>query len=123
MLKTPPATTAAATKQQPMIILYLALLVAVACCLCCRMSRSSGSLASPDAQALSAAMEDHRGTGTGKASALRTWVRMQHAIALAGAACAGGCRPSTAGCALWRYSPWLGWLCWLAALAMRLLLH
>lgn len=24
---------------------------------------------------------------------------------------------------LWRYSQWLGWLCWLAALAMRLLLH
>jgi hypothetical protein len=24
---------------------------------------------------------------------------------------------------LWRYSPWFGWLCWLAALAMRLLLR
>jgi hypothetical protein len=24
---------------------------------------------------------------------------------------------------VWRYSQWLGWLCWLAALAMRLWLH
>ena len=24
---------------------------------------------------------------------------------------------------VWRYSPWLGWLCWLGALAMRLLLR
>ena len=24
---------------------------------------------------------------------------------------------------VWRYGPWLGWLCWLAALGMRLMLH
>lgn len=24
---------------------------------------------------------------------------------------------------VWRYSQWLGWACWLGALAMRLLLH
>ena len=25
--------------------------------------------------------------------------------------------------AIWRYSQWLGWACWLGALAMRLWLH
>ena len=58
----------------------------------------------------------------GKASALRTWVRMQHVLrspalpALEDASIDGWQR-------VWRYSPWLGWPCWLAALAMRLLLH
>ena len=58
----------------------------------------------------------------GKASAFRTWVRMQHVLrspalpALEDATIDGWQR-------VWRYSPWGGWVCWLAALAMRLLLH
>jgi hypothetical protein len=58
----------------------------------------------------------------GKASAFRTWVRMQHVLrspalpALEDATIDGWQR-------VWRYSPWFGWACWLAALAMRLLLH
>jgi hypothetical protein len=58
----------------------------------------------------------------GKASAFRTWVRMQHVLrspalpALEDATIDGWQR-------VWRFSPWLGWACWLAALAMRLLLH
>jgi hypothetical protein len=58
----------------------------------------------------------------GKASAFRTWIRMQHvlrspALPALGDATINGWRR------VWRYGPWLGWLCWLAALAMRLLLH
>jgi hypothetical protein len=58
----------------------------------------------------------------GKASAFRTWVRMQHVLrspalpALEDASIDGWQR-------VWRFSPWLGWAFWLAALAMRLLLH
>ena len=59
---------------------------------------------------------------SGKASGFRTWVRMQHAMrspampALDDSTISQWLR-------LWRYSPWFGWLCWLAALAMRLLLR
>jgi hypothetical protein len=58
----------------------------------------------------------------GKVSALRTWIRMQHvlrspALPALGDAAINGWRH------VWRYGPWLGWLCWFAALAMRLLLH
>lgn len=58
----------------------------------------------------------------GKANRWRTWIRLQHALrspalpALDDAAITGWRR-------IWLYSPWLGWLCWLAALAMRLLLR
>ena len=58
----------------------------------------------------------------GKATAFRIWIRMQHALrspalpALGDAAINRWQR-------VWRYSPWLGWACWLAALAMRLLLR
>jgi len=51
---------------------------------------------------------------------MRTWVRMQHAMrspaiaVLEDAAINRWLR-------VWRISPWLGWACWLAALAMRLL--
>ncbi|MGH8158270.1 MAG: hypothetical protein ACREPQ_09130 [Rhodanobacter sp.] len=58
----------------------------------------------------------------GHATAFRIWIRMQHALrspalpALEDASINRWQR-------VWRYSPWLGWLCWLAALAMRLLWH
>jgi hypothetical protein len=58
----------------------------------------------------------------GKASSFRTWIRMQHVLrspalpALGDATINGWMR-------VWRYSPWLGWLCWLGALAMRFLLR
>lgn len=57
----------------------------------------------------------------GKASGWRTWVRMQHAFrspampALADPVIDRWLR-------VWRYSPWLGWVFWLGALAMRLFL-
>ncbi len=58
----------------------------------------------------------------GKTSAFRTWIRMQHvlrspALPALGDPVINGWRQA------WRYGPWLGWLCWFAALAMRLLLH
>jgi hypothetical protein len=58
----------------------------------------------------------------GKTSTFRTWIRMQHvlrspALPALGDAAIDRWRQ------VWRYSPWLGWLCWFAALAMRLLLH
>ncbi len=58
----------------------------------------------------------------GQASGWRTWIRLQHVLrspalpALEDAAINRWQR-------VWRYSPWLGWLCWLGALGMRLLLH
>ncbi|MDE2154407.1 MAG: hypothetical protein KGJ32_00715 [Xanthomonadaceae bacterium] len=58
----------------------------------------------------------------GRASAWRTWIRLQHALRSPALPAMGdtildGWRR------LWLYSPWLGWLCWLAALAMRMLLR
>jgi hypothetical protein len=58
----------------------------------------------------------------GKASSLRTWIRLQHALR-SPALPAMGDASLDRWRVVWRYSPWLGWLCWLAALAMRLLLH
>jgi len=55
-----------------------------------------------------------------KASALRTWVRMQHVLR-SPALPALGDATIDSWQRVWRYSPWLGWVCWLAALAMRLL--
>ncbi len=58
----------------------------------------------------------------GRPSAVRTWLRLQQVLrspalpALEDPRIDGWHRA-------WRYSPWLGWLCWLAALGMRLLLH
>jgi len=57
---------------------------------------------------------------SGQSSGIRTWVRMQHAMrspaiaVLEDAAINRWLR-------VWRISPLLGWACWLAALAMRLL--
>lgn len=58
----------------------------------------------------------------GRPSALRTWMRMQHVLrssALPALDDAGINRWLR----VWRYSPWLGWLCWLGALGMRLWLR
>jgi len=58
----------------------------------------------------------------GKTSAFRTWIRMQHVLR-------SPALPALDDTAIdrwrqvWRFSPWLGWLCWFAALAMRLLLR
>jgi hypothetical protein len=59
---------------------------------------------------------------SGKPSRFRTWVRMQHAMRSPAMAVLDD---STINNWLrtWRYSPWIGWLCWLAALAMRFLLR
>lgn len=58
----------------------------------------------------------------GRPSGFRTWIRLQHALR-------SPAMPALEDHAInrwlrvWRYSPWLGWLCWLAALAMRFLPH
>jgi hypothetical protein len=58
----------------------------------------------------------------GKRSGFRTWIRMQHvlrspALPALGDASINRWRQ------VWRYSPWLGWISWLGALAMRFLVH
>ncbi|MEP6899379.1 MAG: hypothetical protein ABI870_12695 [Rhodanobacter sp.] len=58
----------------------------------------------------------------GKASGFRTWIRMQHALRSPALPALGDSTLDTWQ-RVWRYSPWLGWLCWLGALSMRLLLH
>lgn len=58
----------------------------------------------------------------GRPSAIRTWIRLQHALR-SPALPAMGDATIDRWQRIWRYSPWLGWLCWIAALAMRLLLH
>ncbi|MEO7065836.1 MAG: hypothetical protein ABI114_02910 [Rhodanobacter sp.] len=57
---------------------------------------------------------------TDKPSRLRTWMRLQHALR-SPALLALGDVPLTRWRSVWRYSPWLGWLCWFAAISMRLL--
>ena len=58
----------------------------------------------------------------GKTSAFRTWIRMQHVLRSPVLPALGDTTING-----WRHSgrdgPWRGWLCWFAALAMRLLLH
>lgn len=49
----------------------------------------------------------------------RTWVRMQHALR-SPALVALGDGAINRWRSVWRFSPWLGWLCWLAAVAMQL---
>jgi hypothetical protein len=58
----------------------------------------------------------------GKTSAFRIWIRMQHVLRSPALPALGDVTINRWR-QVWRYSPWLGWLCWLAALAMRLLLH
>jgi len=58
----------------------------------------------------------------GKASSMRTWARLQHVLRSPALPALGDARINRWK-SVWRYSPWLGWLSWLAALSMRLLLH
>lgn len=58
----------------------------------------------------------------GKPSAFRTWLRLQQVLRSPALPALDDPRINRWQ-RVWRYSPWLGWLCWLAALAMRLLLH
>lgn len=58
----------------------------------------------------------------GKVSGFRTWILMQQ-VMRSPALSALGDKVIDRWRHVWRYSQWLGWLCWLAALAMRLLLH
>lgn len=58
----------------------------------------------------------------GRLSAFRTWVSMQQVLR-------SPALPALDDTIIrrwrivWRYSQWVGWLCWLSALAMRLWLH
>ncbi len=61
-------------------------------------------------------------TKQGKPSGFRTFVRMQHVLR-SPALPALGDVDIDRWRRVWRYSPWLGWLSWLAALTMRLLVH
>ena len=58
----------------------------------------------------------------GKVSGFRTWILMQQVLR---SPALPALRDATVDRwrFVWRYSQWLGWLCWLAALAMRLWLH
>ncbi len=58
----------------------------------------------------------------GKPSPWRTWVRLQHVLR-SPALPALDDPTINRWQRIWRVSPWLGWLCWLAALAMRLWLR
>ena len=56
----------------------------------------------------------------GKPSAWRRWIRMQHVLR-SPALPALGDSTINRWRNLWRFGPWLGWLCWIGALTMRLL--
>lgn len=58
----------------------------------------------------------------GKTSAWRTWVRMQQVVRSPALPALGDVNVNR-WTSIWRYSPWLGWLCWLGALSMRFMLH
>ena len=56
----------------------------------------------------------------GKTGAMRTWARLQHALR-SPALPALNDRTITRWQRIWRYSPWIGWACWFAALGLRLM--
>jgi hypothetical protein len=58
----------------------------------------------------------------GKISGFRTWARMQQVLR-SPALPALGDKAIDRWRYIWRYSQWLGWLCWLGALGMRLWLR
>lgn len=58
-------------------------------------------------------------SGNGKIGPLQTWMRMQYVLRSPALALLDD-RDINRWRGIWRYSQWLGWLCWLAALAMRL---
>ena len=59
---------------------------------------------------------------TGRLSGFRTWAAMQQVLR-SPALPALGDASINRWQGIWRYSQWLGWACWLGALAMRLWLH
>lgn len=58
----------------------------------------------------------------GRTSAFRTWARMQQVLR-SPALPALDDKAIDRWRYIWRYSQWLGWLCWLGALGMRLWVH
>jgi hypothetical protein len=58
----------------------------------------------------------------GNATHLQVWTRLQRALRSPILPALRDPR-ITAWRQVWRFGPWLGWLCWAAALSMRLLLH
>lgn len=61
-------------------------------------------------------------TEDGKATRLQTWTRLQRALRSPVLPALNDPR-ITAWRRVWRFGPWLGWLCWIAATSMRLLWH
>ena len=60
--------------------------------------------------------------GHGKLSGFRIWASMQQVLRSPALPALGDAVISRWQW-IWRYSQWLGWACWLGALAMRLWLH
>jgi hypothetical protein len=58
----------------------------------------------------------------GTATRLQIWTRLQRALRSPILPALHDQR-ITAWRQVWRYGPWLGWLCWIAAISMRLWLH
>jgi hypothetical protein len=103
-----------------MIILYLVLLVA-GVCLFALSYFAQFRLAQVMKQRYPQHWQIIAEPDAGKASILRTWIRMQHAFRSPAMPALGDALIDR-WLRIWRYSPWLGWICWLAALGMRLLL-
>jgi hypothetical protein len=55
----------------------------------------------------------------GKVGVLQVWMRMQYVLRSPALAALDD-RDILRWRAVWRYSQWIGWLCWLAALGLRL---
>lgn len=61
-------------------------------------------------------------TDTGSATRLQVWTRLQRALRSPILPALEDTR-ITNWRKVWRYGPWLGWLCWLGAIGMRWLLR